>query len=40
MGSKQYSVEFEYQLSICSGTKENQGNLDRVGQLQDLPNAN
>jgi hypothetical protein len=33
----QCNVEFGYQLSICSGTKEN---LDRVGRSQDLPNAN
>jgi hypothetical protein len=35
-GSMQCNVEFGYQLSICSGTKEN---LDRVGRSQDLPNA-
>jgi hypothetical protein len=35
--SMQCNVEFGYQLSICSGTKEN---LDRVGQSQDLPDAN
>jgi hypothetical protein len=37
MGSMQCNVEFGYQLSICSGTKEN---LDRVGRSQDLPDAN
>jgi hypothetical protein len=26
MGSMQCNVEFGYQLSICSGTKENHGN--------------
>jgi hypothetical protein len=36
MGSMQCNVEFGYQLSICSGTKEN---LDRVGRSQDLPIA-
>jgi hypothetical protein len=36
MGSMQCNVEFGYQLSICSGTKEN---LDQVGRSQDLPNA-
>jgi hypothetical protein len=33
MGSMQRNVEFWYQLSICSGTKEN---LDGVGGSQDL----
>jgi hypothetical protein len=33
----QCNVEFGYELSICSGTKEN---LDRVGRSQDLPEAN
>jgi hypothetical protein len=37
MRSMQCNVEFGYQLSICSGTKEN---LDRVGPSQDLPDAN
>jgi hypothetical protein len=37
MGSMQCNVEFEYKLSICSGTKKN---LDRVGGSQDLPDAN
>jgi hypothetical protein len=37
MGSMQCNVEFGYQLSICSGTKEN---LDRVGLSQELPEAN
>jgi hypothetical protein len=37
MRSMQCNVEFGYQLSICSGTKEN---LDRVGRSQDLPDAN
>jgi hypothetical protein len=36
MWSMQCNVEFGYQLSICSGTKEN---LDWVGWSQDLPNA-
>jgi hypothetical protein len=40
MGSMQCNVEFGYQLSICSGTKENNGNLDRVGRSQDLPDTN
>jgi hypothetical protein len=35
--SMQCNVEFGYQLGICSGTKET---LDRVGRLQDLPDAN
>jgi hypothetical protein len=37
MRSMQCYVEFGYQLSIRSGTKEN---LDRVGRSQDLPDAN
>jgi hypothetical protein len=37
MRSMQCNVEFGYQLSICSGTKEN---LDRVGRSQGLPGAN
>jgi hypothetical protein len=37
MGSMQCNVEFGYQLSICSGTKEN---LNRVGRPQDLPDVN
>jgi hypothetical protein len=37
MWSMQYNVEFGYQLSICSGTKEN---LDGVGLSQDLLDAN
>jgi hypothetical protein len=37
MRSMQCNVEFGYQLSICSGTKEN---LDRVGRSHDLPDAN
>jgi hypothetical protein len=36
-GSIQCNVEFGYQLSICSGTKENS---DRVGRSQDLPDTN
>jgi hypothetical protein len=36
MGSMQCNVEFGYQLSFCSGTKEK---LDLVGRSQDLPNA-
>jgi hypothetical protein len=36
MGSMQCKVEFGYQLSICSGTKEN---LDRVGRSQELQDA-
>jgi hypothetical protein len=40
MGSMQCNVEFGYQLSICSGTKETTENLDRVGRSQDLQNAN
>jgi hypothetical protein len=30
MGSMQCNVKFGYQLSICSGTKENHVNLDRI----------
>jgi hypothetical protein len=33
MRSMQCNVEFGYQLSIRSGTKENHGNLDRVGHV-------
>jgi hypothetical protein len=40
MRSMQCNVEFGYQLSICSGTKETTKNLDRVGRPQDLPDAN
>jgi hypothetical protein len=40
MKSMQCNVEFGYQLSSCSGTKEDHGNLDRVGRSQDLPDAN
>jgi hypothetical protein len=40
MWSMQCNVEFEYQLSICSGTKETTENLDRIGRSQDLPDAN
>jgi hypothetical protein len=37
MESMLCNVEFEYQLSICSGTKEN---LDRVGRSQDHSESN
>jgi hypothetical protein len=40
MGSMQCNVEFGYKPSICSGTKENHENLDRVRRSQDLPDAN
>jgi hypothetical protein len=40
MGSMQCNVEFGYKLSIFSGTKETMENVDRVGQSQDLPDAN
>jgi hypothetical protein len=39
MGGMQCNVEFGYQLSIRSGTKENHGNLSQVGRSQDLPDA-
>jgi hypothetical protein len=39
MGSMHCNMEFRYQLSICSGTKENHGKL-WVAQSQDLLNAN
>jgi hypothetical protein len=34
LGGLQCNVQFGYQLSSCSGTK------DRVGRTQDLPDAN
>jgi hypothetical protein len=32
-------VQFGYQLSICSRAEEDDGNLDRGGRSQDLPDA-
>jgi hypothetical protein len=36
MGSMLFNMEFGYELSFCSGTKEN---LDRISRSQELPNA-
>jgi hypothetical protein len=39
VGGMQCNVEFGYRLSICSRTGKSHGNLDRVGQSQDLLNV-
>jgi hypothetical protein len=39
MRSVQCRVDFGYQLSICSRTKENSENFDRSSRSQDLPGA-